>query len=203
MALKNQIESLLFISHKPLSIKELAKAVSGDIKETTAVLAELEQDYAEKSGGIKILKIEDKYQLATADESSEVVKSFIKSETTGELTKPSLETLTIIAYRGPVSKAELELIRGVNCSVILRNLLMRGLIEGREDKDKMVVVYNITFEFLKFLGLAKQDELPDFAKLNRSNNLEKLLAGSDSPSSEPLAAEELAQEEINNLVNQE
>ena|SRR3989339_1996728 len=183
MILKNQIESLLFISHKPLSVKDLVKVISADQKEVIEALAELEKEYQERSGGIKLLKISDKYQLATASEASEVVKKFIKSEVSGELTKPSLETLTIIAYRGPISKAELEIIRGVNCSLILRNLLMRGLIEASEDKKKMVVLYNITFELLKYLGLNKASDLPDFEKLNRNNNLDKLLAANQENNS--------------------
>ena len=169
----------MFISHKPLSVKEFIKTTGASQKDVATSLEELEKEYEKKSGGIKILKIDGKYQLATSDDSSEVVKKFIKSEVTGELTKPSLETLTIIAYRAPISKAELELIRGVNCSVILRNLLMRGLIEAKEDKDKMVVMYNITFDFLKYLGMGAVEELPDFEKLNRSNNLEKLLSGNE------------------------
>ncbi|MDO8669122.1 MAG: SMC-Scp complex subunit ScpB [Candidatus Buchananbacteria bacterium] len=175
--LKNNIESLLFISHKPLSIKELSKSISANLKEVTDVLADLEKEYQAKDGGIVIIKIDDKYQLATSNDSSEAVKKFIKSEVTGELTKPSLETLTIIAYRAPISKAELELIRGVNCSVILRNLLIRGLIEAKEDAKKMTVFYSITFDFLKYLGLKKIEDLPDFEKLNRNNNLDKLLSG--------------------------
>ena len=178
MVLKNQIESLLFISHKPLSVKDLVKLSLVDQKEAIEALAELEKEYQEKDSGIKLLKIGDKYQLATTGEASEAVKKFIKSEVSGELTKPSLETLTIIAYRGPISKAELEIIRGVNCSLILRNLLMRGLIETGEDKKKMIVLYNITFEFLKYLGLTKPEDLPDFEKLNRNNNLDKLLVSS-------------------------
>jgi len=174
--LKNQIESLLFISHKPLVVGEIAKLTGATINEVKVIIDELDNEYKKRAGGVKLLKIEDKYQLVTSDDSSEVVKKFIKSEVTGELTKPSLETLTIIAYRAPISKAELELIRGVNCSVILRNLLMRGLIEAKEDKKKMMISYSITFDFLKYLGLSRPEDLPDFAKLNRNNNLDKLLA---------------------------
>ena len=176
MSIKNNIESLLFISPKPLSVKELSKFVSAGIEETKNALAELEQEYQHRQGGLKFLKIEDKCQLATAPECSEVVAKFIKNELTGELTRPSLEALTIIAYRGPVSKAELELIRGVNCGLILRNLLIRGLIEAREDKARLTTVYSITFDFLKYLGLSQVSELPDYEKLNRHNNLDKLLS---------------------------
>ena len=177
MNLKNQIESLLFISHKPLSISEMAKLTEADKGAVETELMELSNEYREKNGGIEIIKLEDKYQMSASAENSELIAKFLNTEMTGELTRPSLETLTIIAYRGPISKAELELIRGVNCSLILRNLLIRGLVESREDKIKGVNVYQITFEFLKYLGLNAISDLPDFEKLNRNNNLDQLLQG--------------------------
>ncbi len=192
--LKNQIESLLFISHKPLSVKELSKATNTKVEEVQMALGEIENDYQLKSGGISVLKIDDKFQFVTSSDSSEAVKKFIKNEITGELTKPSLETLTIIAYRAPISKAELELIRGVNCSVIIRNLLIRGLIEAKDDPKKMVIKYSITFEFLKYLGLNKPEDLPDFEKLNRNNNLDKLLS---EMGSSPSVNEEIIEQKIN------
>lgn len=187
---KNQIESLLFVSHKPLGIKELAKLIGATEAAVKAAVKGLVEDYQGRTGGIQLLAVGDKYQLATAPDSSQAVQKFIKSEMTGELTRPSLEALTIIAYRGPISKAELELIRGVNCSVILRNLLMRGLIESTEDKQRGITLYNITFDFLKFLGLSQVEDLPDFEKLNRNNNLDKLLnadAGEDLNSNSQLS----------------
>jgi len=177
MNLKDQIESLLFISHKPLSVAELAKLTESDKPSVENALMELSVEYGMKAGGIELLKLEDRYQLATAAKNAELIAKFLNTEMTGELTRPSLETLTIIAYRGPVSKAELELIRGVNCSLIIRNLLIRGLIEAAEDKDRATTVYSVTFDFLKHLGLGKISSLPDFERLNRDNNLEKLLQG--------------------------
>jgi len=177
MNLNNQLESLLFISHKPLGLNELAKLTEVDKSEVEAALRDLEQKYQESNGGIELLKLQDKYQMAASEQNTELVSKFLNTEVTGELTRPSLETLTIIAYRGPISKVELELIRGVNCSLILRNLLLRGLIEAEEDKVKATTVYSITFEFLKHLGLKSVEDLPDFEKLNKNNNLEKLLQG--------------------------
>src|SRR3989338_3080090 len=110
--------------------------------------------------------------MVTSAENSQLVQDYIKEETTGELSRAALETLTIIAYRGPVSRAELEQIRGVNCAIILRHLLIRGLVEADQDRKKMQLVYNITFDFLKFLGLNQQSDLPDYAKLNSSESLE-------------------------------
>lgn len=175
LELKNKIESLLFISHKPLELKELSKILKVKQEELQKNLDELIKEYEERAGGISILRLADKYQMAVSEVNSELISDFLKVETTGELSRPSLEALTIIAYRGPVSKVELELIRGVNCSLILKNLLMRGLIESEEDKDKGTAVYSVTMEFLKHLGLTDISQLPDFNELNRNNNLDKLL----------------------------
>ena len=191
---KNKIESLLFISHKPLAVAELARLTEVDKKQVEEILGQLIGEYKSRAGGVEILQVEDKYQMATTGQSSELVAKFLKSELTGELTRPSLETLTIIAYRGPISKAELELIRGVNCSLIIRNLLIRGLIEAKEDKARGNIYYHITLEFLKFLGLASVKELPDFEKLNRNNNLDKLLQGLGDSVAE-------AEKEIDIVVN--
>jgi len=175
--MKNIIESLLFISHKPLTAKEVAKLIGATVEEAGRLIEELFNEYEAKKSGIRLAKLGDKYQMTSSPEASEVVNKFVKGEITGELTKPSLEALTVIAYRGPISKAELELIRGVNCSMILRNLMMRGLVEAKEDEKKQTVLYAITFDFLKYLGFSRVEELPDFEKLNRNNNLDKLLAG--------------------------
>ncbi|MFA5022456.1 MAG: SMC-Scp complex subunit ScpB [Patescibacteria group bacterium] len=175
-SLKSKIESLLFISNQPLSVKRLINLTKAEKDKIEEAIKELVAEYnSQPDKGIGLQKIGDQIQMVTAADNSKLVKDFIKEETTGELSKASLETLTIIAYRGPISKAELEQIRGVNCAIILRNLLMRGLIESKEDKKKMQIAYNITFDFLNFLGLHQQSELPDFEKLNSSASLEKIL----------------------------
>jgi len=107
MDLKNQLESLLFISHKPLAVSELAKLTESDKVAIEAALRELEGKYQQNSG-IELLKLQDKYQMAASEENTELISKFLNTEVTGELTRPSLETLTIIAYRGPISKVELE-----------------------------------------------------------------------------------------------
>jgi len=174
--LKSKIESILFISNQPLSVKKLIDLTKADKDKVLSAIAELTNDYNVSEKGIQIQKIGDKIQMVTSADNAELVKDFIKEETTGELSRPALETLTIVAYRGPVSRAEIEQIRGVNCAIILRNLLIRGLIESTQDSKKMQVLYNITFDFLKFLGLNEQSELPDYEKLNSSESLEKILA---------------------------
>ena len=117
--------------------------------------------------------------MTTTPRVSSVVKKFLKDETTGELTKAALETLSIIAYRAPITKYELEQIRGVNCSLILRNLLIRGLIEEDKDPQTKNIVYKLSFDFLKFLGIKEVKELPDFEKLNSDENLRRFLEERD------------------------
>ena len=150
--------------------------LTGEEKEkVNNAVSELIAEYSQADRGVVIQKIDDQIQLATSAENAKLVKDFIKAETTGELTRAALEALTIIAYRGPVSRADIEQIRGVNCAIILRNLLIRGLIASSQDKRKMQTTYNITFDFLQFLGLKEQSELPDYQKLNSSESLEKII----------------------------
>ncbi|MFA5030816.1 MAG: SMC-Scp complex subunit ScpB [Patescibacteria group bacterium] len=173
--LEHQIESLLFIAGKPLSTRKLADmlhAKTSEIKNAADVLLER---YKEENKGIHVMRVDDNYQMATSPAQADLVETFIKSEQTGELTKPSLETLTIIAYRGPIAKTELEQIRGVNCSLILRNLLIRGLIEASFDRKFKITVYQVTLKFLEFLGVSTTRDLPEYEKLHNDARLRELL----------------------------
>ncbi len=179
-SLKSKVESLLFISNQPFTIKKLASLTGGEIDKVQQAIAELMAEYNHEPKGVQLARIEDKVQMISSPDNATLVSDFIKEETTGELTKAALETLTIVAYRGPIARAELEQIRGVNCAVILRNLQMRGLVESKEDKKTMQSVYNITFDLLKFLGLNQQSDLPDYEKLNSNTALQKILEAKSS-----------------------
>lgn len=170
-----QIESLLFMAGKPLSIRKMADILLVKPKEIIDATEALMQSYKEAPRGVHIMKVDQQYQMATAPDNSELIEGFIKSEQTGELTKPSLETLTIVTYRGPITKAELEQIRGVNCSLILRNLLIRGLIEAKFDKSLSLTTYQVTMSFLEFLGVSRVEELPEYEKLHDDVRLKQLL----------------------------
>lgn len=179
MSLKSQAESLLFVSLKPLSLKELAAAMQAPAKEAEAALDELIADYAQSDRGLAIIKNNGQYQLTTAADNAALVQEFLKDETSGELSQPSLEALTIIAYRGPIAKLELERIRGVNCSLIIRNLLLRGLIEEKFEKAKNENYYTVTHDFVRFLGLGSIEDLPDYAKLNSAESLNTVLTATE------------------------
>ncbi|MBU1130686.1 SMC-Scp complex subunit ScpB [Patescibacteria group bacterium] len=173
--LKAKVESILLVSSKPILIKKIAEIVGSQEDKVFKVIQELSQEYEEAARGFRLLINNKQAQLVSAPENQKIVQGYLKDELTGELTKPSLETLTIIAYRQPVTKAELEQIRGVNCSLILRNLMIRGLVEAEYSKQRAVTEYSITLDFLKYLGINSVKELPDFEKLNSSENLLKLL----------------------------
>ncbi|MCX6784965.1 MAG: SMC-Scp complex subunit ScpB [Candidatus Komeilibacteria bacterium] len=175
MAKSGELESLLLATARPLSVKRLAEVLSLSEAEVIDLAKTLNEDYQASEHGFQILGNNHQLQLVTSSRNSDLIKAFLKDEETGELTKPALETLTIIAYRQPVTKAELEQIRGVNCSLILRNLLIRGLIEANEDKTRLTTVYLVTLDFLKFLGLSSVAELPDYQSLNNEENLQRIL----------------------------
>jgi len=175
MNLSSQLESLLFISSKPLAVKEIAELVGAKAKEVEEALETLAHDYKEQNRGFILIKNNGQYQLTTAPENTELISKFLKDETSGELSQPSLEALTIIAYRGPITKLELERIRGVNCSLILRNLLIRGLVEEKVDKQKNESFYSVTLDFIKFLGVSSIEDLPDYEKLHRVESLDEVL----------------------------
>ncbi len=173
--LKVQIESLLFVTTKPLKITKIKDLIENSkLPDVKKAIEELKEKFNTEESGIRIIDNSGVIQFTTAPEQAELVKTFIKDETTGELSRPSLETLTIIAYRQPITKAELEQIRGVNCSMILRNLMIRGLVMKKDDKKMLTSYYFVTVDFLKFLGINDVNELPDYEVLNNNKDLHKL-----------------------------
>lgn len=173
--LKSQVESILFVAARPIAVKRLAEACGAERPQVDEAIEALCAEYNREGRGVRILRNGSEVQMATAPDTARVVQEFLKDETTGEMTKPSLEALTVIAYRGPISKAELEQIRGVNCSLILRNLLMRGLIEASGERQDAATTYRVTMDFLRFLGLSSVDELPDYEKLHSHENVVRVL----------------------------
>ena len=175
MNLISQIESILFVAPKPLTVKQIAKATQKNVPEVEEALETLKMKYNHEDQGIHLLHEEDQFQMSTNPENIRVVDLFIKDDVSGELTKAQLETLTVIAYRSSVTKPELEQVRGVNCTLILRNLLMRGLIEEREDEKKFLPVYTLSMEALRHLGINSVQDLPDYAELHTHDFVEQVL----------------------------
>ena len=174
------LESLLLAIGKPLAYKEINKLLECKNDDLKKLLSKLKEKYNTDDSGIHVLDNNKKIQFVSHPDNIKILKNYFNDELSGDLTKPSLETLTIIAYRQPVSKEELEQIRGVNCSMIIRNLLIRGLIEESTDKESLSINYSVTMDFLKYMGINSVEDLPDYGKLNSDENLIKLLDGSEN-----------------------
>lgn len=173
MELHGQIEAILFVASKPLSLRDIARALGVLPEQVRDALATLQLRYNHEGSGLHLLSSGDEVQMATNPGCADAIREFVKQEAAGELTKAQLETLTVIAYRGPVTRPELEQIRGVNCALILRNLLVRGLVETSGDDDGILATYRLSFEALRHLGIRDVTELPDYAALHRHEYLEK------------------------------
>lgn len=162
--LKSVIESLLFVSNRPLSVKDLVKLLEQQAFAVQSALDELVSE--RKTAGIVVLENNGQYQLSTNAENSTLVKDFLNADLREKLTDATVEVLAIIAYRQPISKAEIEAIRGVNSQYSIRHLLMRGIIEKVSNpNDARSVYYQTTTEFLQHLGLVSTKDLPEFEKL--------------------------------------
>jgi segregation and condensation protein B len=171
--LEAKIEALLAVSPRPLNIKKISELTEASKDEVRAAAAALAERLRSAGSGLTLVRIDDELRLGSSSEASGVVEKFVKDETTGELTRPQLETLTVVAYRGPVGKAELEQIRGVNCTIILRNLMMRGLVE--EEIANGLPIYRVSMDFMRFLGAGSAAELPDYETLRRDKRIEDIL----------------------------
>lgn len=162
--LKQTLEALLFVAGKPFRAKDFAKILELGLTDVKTALDTLVLE--KKDAGIILLENNGEYQLSTNSACSTQVKNFLNSELREKLTDATVEVLAIIAYRQPISKAEIEAIRGVNSQYSLRSLLMRGLIEKiTNPQDGRSFLYQTTTELLMHMGMASVSELPEFAKL--------------------------------------
>lgn len=173
--LKSRLESLLFVAGKPVKFKKLATVLNmNDKGSMIELINSLNDNYQEGSRGIRIILKSDSAQMVSAPENAAIVQKLVTSELQEDLSKAALETLAIILYRGPISRAEIEVIRGVNCIYILRSLLIRGLITKKaSEKDARMSVYEASLDLLKHLGVSSVKELPDYLELNQKIKFEE------------------------------
>lgn len=165
--LKPIIESLLFAAGAPVSLRRLAEVIGVAQAEVKAALALLQGDYAAPGRGIVLAEVAGEYQLRTAADYAEYVKTLIR-EKPNRLSRAALETLAIIAYRQPLTKAEIEAIRGVDADGVLNSLLTKKLIRvlGRKDVPGRPWVYGTTPQFLELFGLNDLSSLPPLPELH-------------------------------------
>ncbi|MFZ2620944.1 MAG: SMC-Scp complex subunit ScpB [Minisyncoccia bacterium] len=164
--LVQKIEAILFYMAEPVSVDFLAEALEVSTKTIMSAVGEL--GVSLQIRGIRIVYHNDDIVLTTAPEYSDVIEKIVKEERERDLGRAGIETLSIVAYKGPVSKKEIEYIRGVNSQWALRSLLLRGLVEKKISRsDERVVVYSITGDALRHLGLSHISELPEYEEIRK------------------------------------
>lgn len=170
------IEGLLFAAGEAVSIKEIARIINEDINKTEILLNEMKDIFDYERRGIQIKKIEDQYQLATRSEHYDYIKKIMVTNNSTGLSKAALETLAIVAYKQPVTRMDIENLRGVKCERSLQKLIDKSLIKiiGRLNSPGKPMVYATTNEFLKYIGIESLEQLPDIENYQIDmNNIEE------------------------------
>lgn len=166
-----KLEALLFIHGEPLAVETIAEVIECTNREAADAIDAYRKVLAGEERGVMVVfdGSGKKVQLVTKPEFAGILERFVKKELREDLTPASLETLSIIAYLGPITRNKIEYLRGVNSSFILRNLLVRGLIERVPDPGRSgSAVYSVSTECLRYLGMSSQSDLPDAVALRLS-----------------------------------
>jgi segregation and condensation protein B len=154
------IEALLFVAPGSTSPAQLAAALSVPVQVVEEGLVELEKQY--QQGGLRVQRHQGRFQLTTAPETAPWVERFLGLEAAAKLSRAALESLAIIAYQQPVTRPEIDAVRGVNSDGVLKSLLSKGLIleMGRAERPGRPILYGTTSDFLRHFGLSSLEELP-------------------------------------------
>jgi len=165
--IKSIFEAVLFAWSEPISAKDLGKIVSISTSEAKDIINEMINEFNFYIRGIQIIEMDDYYQLTTRSEHFEYLQKLFEPKQTKGLTQAALETLSIIAYNQPITKVEMEEVRGVKCDKAISTLMEKDLIQevGRLEKTGRPILYGTTITFLKTFGLKSTDELPDIKEL--------------------------------------
>jgi len=160
LSLASIIESLLFVADAPATVTQLAEAAGCEVRQVEAALQSMNEGYAER--GIRLQRQGKHVQLVSAPQAAPYIERFLGLALSGRLSASALETLAIIAYKQPITRPQIDAIRGVSSDGVLRTLLSRGLIEevGRLETVGHPVLYGTTFEFLQYFGLNAASDLP-------------------------------------------
>ena len=154
------VEALLFVAEGPVQSSELAKALGAELPEVEAALAALRESYAGR--GIRLLSERGRYQLASAPEAAPYIESFLGLNPSAKISRAALETAAIIAYRQPVTRAQVSAIRGVDSDGVIRTLIARELVQeaGRLEQAGRPILYETSLEFLQYFGIDELGALP-------------------------------------------
>ena len=172
-SLKTIFEAILFVSKRPVTIKELKKLCPEGVKlkesEIAAIIEELKIEYIQSNRSFRIIEIAEGYQMRTSPDFASYISKFFQLDKTESLSQPALETLAIIAYRQPITKATIEGVRGVDSTGIIKSLYDKGLVKiaGRIEIPGRPFIYGTTEKFLEHFGLKSIDDLPHREELKQ------------------------------------
>lgn len=161
------IESLLFVSGEPLKLKNIAAILECEIQYTAEILNEMQLKYVEEERGIKLIAINDEYQLVTKSQNGDYVQKLLKTNTRQSLSQAALESLAIVAYKQPITRAQIDEIRGVKSDRAILTLQEKNLIKesGRLEAPGRPILYGTTEEFLRCFDLSNLEQLPELESL--------------------------------------
>ena len=179
LKIEHLIESLLFVAEGPVSIAQIAAALNTSPKQIKRALLDLENLYQER--GLQIQNLRGRVQLTTNPKAASSIEQFLGLESQQRLTSAALETLAIIAYRQPVTRPQIDGIRGVNSDSVIKNLIFKGLIEdiGRSEGPGRPILYGTTSSFLQHFGISSLKELPPIDEEEDQPQIEQKSAGDD------------------------
>ncbi len=174
--LSSAIEAILFASGEPFPISRLSLILGAEIKEVELAAAFLRRDYEENKRGIRILRLEDKLQMCSSPEYAQIISLALEQRKPPVLSQSALETLAVVAYFQPVTRAYIDQVRGVDSSYTVSSLTEKGLIEicGRLDVPGRPAVFRTTDGFLRTMGISALDELPELPDISSSEGMDKL-----------------------------
>ncbi len=162
MELEYSIQAILFYQAEPMSIGRLAKLLKRSEEDIRAALIKLREEV--EGTGLSLVENGNEVMLGTSPAASSLIAEITKEELSKELSKAALETLAIVLYKGPITRAEIDYVRGVNSNFILRNLQVRGLVEKIDNPtDQRSYLYKPTFQLLQFMGVTRLEDLPEYA----------------------------------------
>ncbi|MEF9951837.1 MAG: SMC-Scp complex subunit ScpB [Clostridium sp.] len=165
---KGIIETLLFTSGEPLSYKTLGEILELDVRNVKKIITSMRKEYDVASRGLTIKEFNDKVQLSTKIEYGKFIKKLVKTDSRQNLSQAALETLSLVAYKQPITKSEIDDIRGVRSDRAVATLLERSLIKeaGRLEATGRPILYTTTDDFLKYFGFKNIKELPELVEFN-------------------------------------
>ncbi len=168
-------EAMLFACGEPLEIDRIAEVLEIDTENAESLVLNIAAKYDDTNSGIKVVKMDKKYQICTRKEYAEQVRDILDMKKNAPLSQAAFEVLAVVAYNQPITKAYIEQVRGVDCSGVISTLCQKGLIEevGRLELPGRPLIYGTTAEFLKCFCINSLDDLPDIPELNEKSTEEQ------------------------------